>query len=175
MITMELLGKIRRMQAREKRSERAIAKRTGLSRNTVHKWLQSAQEVQVPKYVRAKGFNKLGDFTDELELALKADGYLGGYTRVTDFIRTWRASAGKDVKAFVPLKFDLGEAFQFDWSEEGMVVGGIYDNMKTAVDKVKKGKGRTVNARFAVMCAHYLFDADFCNVCQRLGEGCGPE
>ncbi|AZD34739.1 Transposase [Pseudomonas chlororaphis subsp. aurantiaca] len=33
---------------------------------------------------------------------------------------------------------------------------GIYDNMKTAVDKVNKGKGRTVNARFAVMCAHYL-------------------
>ena len=25
---------------------------------------------------------------------------------------------------------------------------GIYDNMKTAVDKVNKGKGRTVNARF---------------------------
>jgi transposase len=41
---------------------------------------------------------------------------------------------------------------------------GIYDNMKTAVDKVNKGKGRTVNARFAVMCAHYLFDPDFCNV-----------
>lgn len=36
--------------------------------------------------------------------------------------------------------------------------------MKTAVDKVNKGKGRIVNARFAVMCAHYLFDADFCNV-----------
>ena len=43
--------------------------------------------------------------------------------------------------------------------------------MKTAVDKVKKGKGRIVNARFAVMCAHYLFDADFCNVASRLGEG----
>ena len=28
--------------------------------------------------------------------------------------------------AFVPLVFELGEAFQFDWSEEGMVVGGIY-------------------------------------------------
>ena len=28
---------------------------------------------------------------------------------------------------------------------------GIYDNMKTAVDRVKKGKGRTVNKRFAVM------------------------
>jgi hypothetical protein len=28
--------------------------------------------------------------------------------------------------AFVPLVFELGEAFQFDWSEEGLVVGGIY-------------------------------------------------
>ncbi len=27
--------------------------------------------------------------------------------------------------AFVPLTFALGEAFQFDWSEESMVVGGI--------------------------------------------------
>jgi|TARA_Y100001972_G_scaffold110247_1_gene141817 transposase len=34
----------------------------------------------------------------------------------------------------------------------------------TAVDKVHKGKGRTVNARFSVMCAHYLYDPDFCNV-----------
>jgi hypothetical protein len=122
--------------------------------------------------------------------------------------------------AFVPLSFELGEAFQFDWSEEGFVVGGIfyrmqvahmklcasrafwlvaypsqghemlfdahtrsfaalggiarrgiYDNMKTAVDRVKKGKGRVVNARFAVMCAHYLFDADFCNVASGWEKG----
>ncbi len=238
---MELLGKIRRMHVRDKISERAIAKRTGLSRNTVHKWLQTPQEVEVPKYVRVKGFSKLGAFTAELEQALKADaernkqdrrtaralfaqikasGYAGGYTRVTDYIRAWRADACKDVKAFVPLKFDLGEAFQFDWSEEGLVVGGIYrrmqvshmklcasrafwlvaypsqghemlfdahtrsfaalggisrrgiyDNMRTAVDKVKKGKGRTVNARFAVMCAHYLFDAAFCNVASGWEKG----
>ena len=48
---------------------------------------------------------------------------------------------------------------------------GIYDNMKTAVDKVNKGKGRIVNARFAVMCAHYLFDADFCNVASGWKKG----
>ena len=36
--------------------------------------------------------------------------------------------------------------------------------MKTAVDKVGQGKERVVNARFAAMCAHYLFDPDFCNV-----------
>jgi hypothetical protein len=34
---------------------------------------------------------------------IKASGYVGGYSRVTDFIRAWRANAGKDIKAFVPL------------------------------------------------------------------------
>ncbi len=40
---------------------------------------------------------------------------------------------------------------------------GIYDNMRTAVDRVHVGKKRQVNARFAAMASHYLFDADFCN------------
>lgn len=241
MITMELLGKIRRMHVRDKMSERAIAKCTGLSRNTVHKWLEIPEEVQAPRYVRAEKFGKLTALAEELEQALKADahrhkqdqrtgkalfaqikasGYLGGYSRVTDFIREWRATEGKKPHAFVPLKFDLGEAFQFDWSEEGLVIGGIYrriqvshlklcasrafwlvaypsqghemlfdahtrsftalggisrrgiyDNMKTAVDKVKKGKGRVVNARFTVMCSHYLFDPDFCNVASGWEKG----
>jgi hypothetical protein len=52
----------------------------------------------------------------------------------------------------------------------GVARRGIYDNMKTAVDKVKKGKGRLVNARFAVMCAHYLFDPTSAT-CLGLGEG----
>ncbi|WP_371436162.1 IS21 family transposase [Polaromonas sp.] len=238
---MEMLGRIRRMYLRDKVSLHEITKRTGLSRNTVRRWLRTPEDVQVPTYSRATGFSKLSGFIAELEQSLKADalrpkqsrrtgralfaqikasGYVGGYTRVTDFIRTWRASAGKGVKAFVPLKFDLGEAFQFDWSEEGLVVGGIYhrmqvshmklcasrafwlvaypsqghemlfdahtrsfcalggvarrgiyDNMKTAVDKVKRGKGRIVNARFAVMCTHYLFDADFCNVASGWEKG----
>jgi hypothetical protein len=48
---------------------------------------------------------------------------------------------------------------------------GIYDNMKTAVDRVKKGKGRTVNTRFAAMASHYLFDPDFCNVASGWEKG----
>jgi transposase len=153
--------------------------------------------------------------------AIKAAGYTGGYSRVTDFVRGWRQGEGQGgaMRAFVPLTFEPGEAFQFDWSEEGLVIGGIYrriqlahmklcssrafwlvaypsqghemlfdahtrsfaalgiarrgiyDNMKTAVDKVNKGKGRTVNARFAVMCAHYLFDPDFCNVASGWEKG----
>ena len=45
----------------------------------------------------------------------------------------------------------------------GVPLRGIYDNMKTAVDRVGKGKERQVNARFAAMASHYLFDAEFCN------------
>jgi len=40
---------------------------------------------------------------------------------------------------------------------------GIYDNMKTAVDKVGQGKQRSVNARFEAMTGHYLFEPEFCN------------
>ena len=194
-----------------------------------------------PSYVRVAVPNKLTPYHATLEQALKADahrikqnrrtskvlfeqikadGYTGGYSRVTDFTRVWRSREGTAPRAFVPLSFEQGEAFQFDWSEEGLVVGGIYrrmqvshlklccsrafwpvaypsqshemlfdahtrsfaalggvprrgiyDNMKTAVDKVNKGKGRIINARFAVMCAHYLFDADFCNVASGWEKG----
>ena len=40
---------------------------------------------------------------------------------------------------------------------------GIFDNMKTAVDRIGSGKARQVNARFAAMASHYLFETDFCN------------
>jgi transposase len=35
--------------------------------------------------------------------------------------------------------------------------------MKTAVDGIGSGKARQVNARFAAMASHYLFETDFCN------------
>ena len=53
----------------------------------------------------------------------------------------------------------------------GVARRGIYDNMRTAVDKVGRGKLRTVKARFAAMCAHYRFDPDFCNVASGWEKG----
>ena len=32
----------------------------------------------------------------------------------------------------MPLSFELGEAFQFDWSDEAMVVGGVFYNVQVA-------------------------------------------
>jgi hypothetical protein len=150
-----------------------------------------------------------------LHAQLAAAGHDGGYGRLTDYIRAWRSERGGVLwgDAYVPLSFELGEAFQFDRSEEPLVVGGvyqrlqvvytkpcasrafwlvaypgqghemlfdahtrsfaalggvarwgIYDNMKTAVDRIGKGKAREVNLRITTTCADYLFDADFCNV-----------
>jgi hypothetical protein len=53
----------------------------------------------------------------------------------------------------------------------GIPERGIYDNMKTAVDRVQPGKARVVNARFAAMASHYLFDTDFCNVASGWEKG----
>ena len=214
MITMEILGRIKRLYFRDKKSLHDIARLTGLSRNTIRRWVREPQAQEALKYVRQDMSGKLDAYLAQIEQALKADshrtnqnrrtakallvqiqasGYTGGYSQLTAFVRQWRGQEGKALKAFVPLLFELGEAFQFDWSDEGMVIGGIYyklqvshlklcasrafwlvaypsqghemlfdahtrsftalggvprrgiyDNMKTAVDKVKKGKGRTV-------------------------------
>ena len=52
---------------------------------------------------------------------IQAAGYDGGYTRVTDYIRAWWQAEGQSasVNAFVPLVFELGEAFRAGWPEGG--------------------------------------------------------
>ena len=40
---------------------------------------------------------------------------------------------------------------------------GIYDNMRTAVDRVGRGKERQVNIRFLAMTNHYVYEPEFCN------------
>ena len=69
---MEMMGKIRRMYFRDKLSLHEIAKRTGLARNTIRKWVR-APEAKQPVYQRRAIFNKLSPFHATLEQALKAD------------------------------------------------------------------------------------------------------
>ncbi len=45
----------------------------------------------------------------------------------------------------------------------GVSERGIYDNMKTAMDRVGRGKERQVNLRFLTMANHYVFEPEFCN------------
>ena len=80
MITMEMIGKVRRMKLREQLSNSEIAKRTGLSRNTVKKWLKAPGD-QAPKYKRQSGFTKLSAFEATLVQALKADSHRPKHAR----------------------------------------------------------------------------------------------
>ena len=56
-----------------------------------------------------------------LHTQISGEGCDGSYSRVTDF---------------VPLLFELGETYQFGWSEEGLVVGGIYHRMRVSQFKL---------------------------------------
>ena len=82
MITMEMIGKIRRMYVRDKLSLHEIAKRTGLSRNTIRKWVRPPETV-VPIYRRSDTPKKLTDFHEILERALKADALRPKHNRRT--------------------------------------------------------------------------------------------
>ena len=238
---MKDLGRVRRLFYRDGISLSEISRKTGYCRNTIKRWLKAAEGVE-PDYRRKRLDTKVAPYAAHLIKALETDahrpkrdrrsalklfaeiqaeGFTGDYSRVTEFVRRWRLEGGSAaVNAYVPLKFELGEAFQFDWSEEHLLIGGvwrkilashlklcasrafvlsayptqshemlfdahtrafaalggiprrgIYDNMKTAVDKVKKGKGRIVNTRFSAMASHYLFDPDFCNVASGWEKG----
>ncbi len=224
---MGMLAKIRRMHLRDGLSIREISRRTGLSWNTVRQWLRQ-DCVTEPKYPKRTTTSMLDAWIEPLAAALRADahrpsregrtakalGYPGSYPRVVVWVRRWREAQANAPRhaAFVPLSFEPGDAFQFDWSCEYAFVGGLrrraevahtklahsrafwlsaypmqshemlfdahaqafaafdgvprrglYDNMKTAVDKVGLGKARSINLRFAAMCSHYLFEPVFCN------------
>jgi transposase len=44
----------------------------------------------------------------------------------------------------------------------GVCRRGIYDNLKTVVNKILSGKERNFNSRFAQLCSHYLFEPVAC-------------
>ena len=69
---MDMIGRIRRLHARKNKSEREISRMTGLSRNTVAKWLHGEVDGP-PKYRRGEQPNKLTAFHEALRQALKAD------------------------------------------------------------------------------------------------------
>ena len=180
MITMVMYAKIRRMFFREHLSISEIQRRTSLSRNTIKKWLKTP-DAAVTRYRRAKATGKLTPFEPKLLLALEADahrpkrdrrtalmlfdaikkeGFNGGHTIVTDFIRTWRNHAATTgaKSAYVPLKFELGEAFQFDWSEEWLVIGGIHRKILAAHTKLCASRAFWLTA-YPTQSHEMLFDA----------------
>ncbi len=69
---MDMVGRIRRMSRRGKKSEREIARTTRLSRNTVAKWLHG-EAGDGPRYRRERQPTKITAFHAVLKQAMRAD------------------------------------------------------------------------------------------------------
>ena len=65
--------------------------------------------------------------------ALRALGYEGGYDAVRRYAAAWqRERSAATAAAFVPLSFAPGEAYQFDWSHEVVLIDGVTVTIKVA-------------------------------------------
>ena len=182
MIDVAILSVIRRWHLRDQMPIREIARRTGLSRNTVKKYL--AGHIVEPHYPKRRSPSKLDAFALKLTHWLKIEagrsrkqrrslkqlyadlvalGYTGSYDRVTAFARQWRQAqqelartAGRG--AFVPLVFAAGEAFQFDWSEDWAVIAN--ERVKLQIAHFKLSHSRAFFLRAYPLQTHeMLFDA----------------
>ena len=90
-------------------------------------------------------------------------GYDGSYARVAAFIRQWRA--GREVAqritgrgVFVPLAFQPGEAFQFDWSEDWATIAGKRVKLQAAHTKLALSRAFVIRA-YRLQTHEMLFDA----------------
>src|ERR1700680_4284934 len=153
MLTVETIGRIRREHFVNGKTIRQIARDRRVSRNTVRKMLRSGQTSLA--YDRdVQPLPKLGRWTTDLDelLAgnatkaareqltlirifeeLRGRGYEGGYDAVRRYARRWSKERGQSTAAaFVPLSFAPGEAYQFDWSHEIVLLSGVTVIVKAA-------------------------------------------
>lgn len=138
---------IRRWHFRQRIPIREIKRRTGLSRNTIRKYLRA--DTAEPVFKVPARSSKLDPFAQKLTGWLRVEsgksrkqkrtakqlyadlvvlGYEGSYSRVAAFVRDWKRERQYEQQTsgrgtFVPLVFQPGEAFQFDWSDDYAVLG----------------------------------------------------
>jgi transposase len=153
MLTVETIGRIRGEHFIKGKTIKEIVRDLKVSRNTVRKVLRSgATSFEYERDVQPRP--KLGRWTTDLENALAANaakpareqltlirifeelrgrGYDGGYDAVRRYARRWAKRHGQAMAtAYVPLSFAPGEAYQFDWSHEVVLLNGVTVIVKIA-------------------------------------------
>ncbi len=146
----------------------------------MRRWLIGAEGVEPKCRRRPAQGTKIAPFAGQLVKALEVDawrpkrdrltalklfheiqatGFDGDYSRVTEFVRRWRQQGGQaQVKAFVPPHFGLGEASQFDWAEEHLVIGGVWRKILAAHLKLCSSRAFVLRA-YPKQSHEMLFDA----------------
>jgi len=127
-----------------------------LARNTVRDIVRAVDGAETERrYVRrAQPLPQLGPFVAALDGMLAANvgrpkrerltyqrmfeelrlaGYRGGYDNVRRYAKAWARREGeRRAEAYVPLVFAPGEAYQFDWSHEHVLLAGAAVTVKVA-------------------------------------------
>lgn len=153
MLVVETIAKIRRAYFQDKKSIKHICRELRVSRNTVRKVIRSgATEMTYERTVQPQP--KIGPWKGKLDEMLAANarkpkrerltririfeelralGYDGGYDAVRRYAASWsQAEQEASAAAYVPLSFDPGEAYQFDWSHEVVLIDGVTTTVKVA-------------------------------------------
>jgi transposase len=153
MLVVETIAKVRRAHLVQGKSIKAICRELNLSRKVVRKVLRSS-ETAFTYERQVQPLPKIGPVREVLDRLLAANeakparerltlirlfeelrglGYAGGYDAVRRYAREWRRErASATAAAFVPLSFAPGEAYQFDWSHEVALLGGMPVTVKVA-------------------------------------------
>src|SRR4051794_7437844 len=153
MLVLETIAKIRRAYFAQRKPIKAICREFRLSRKVVRKVIRS--EATEFRYERGKQplprIDPWRGQLDELLLAnedkaarerltlirmfeeLRGLGYEGSYDAVRRYAKRWRIERGAaTAEAYVPLSFAPGEAYQFDWSHEVVLINGTTVTVKVA-------------------------------------------
>src|SRR6202453_5078603 len=153
MLVVETIAKIRRAYFSQGKAIKEICRDLHVSRKVVRKVIRSnATEFH---YERSQQpLPRIGPWREQLEALLdendgrlarerltlirifedlRALGYGGSYAAVRRYAIAWREKrAGATADAYVPLSFAPGEAYQFDWSHEIALIGGVTTTLKVA-------------------------------------------
>src|SRR6266478_2073952 len=153
MLIVETIAKIRRAFFAQGKSIKLICRELRVSRKVVRKVIRS--EATEFRYEReAQPLPKIDPWSDQLNELLLANeakaareqrtlirifedlrgrGYAGGYDAVRRYARRWSKARGHSTAAvYVPLTFAPGEAYQFDWSHEVVLLSGVTVIVKAA-------------------------------------------
>jgi transposase len=151
MLVLETIAQIRRAYFVQGKAIKAICRELGVSRKVVRKVLRS--EATEFRYEREQQpMRRLGAWREKLDAllagsegrasrerltlirvfeALRGLGYEGGYDAVRRYAREWRREQSA-TSAYVPLSFAPGEAYEFDWSHEVVLINGTTVTVKVA-------------------------------------------
>src|SRR3954454_15483260 len=153
MLVVETVARVRRAYFVQEKSIKEIVRDLKVSRKTVRKVIRSgATSFHYAR--RTQPAPKLGPWRADLDRLLLSNtgksarerltllrvfeelrglGCEGGYDAVRRYARTWRRErSAVTADAYVPLSFAPGEAYQFDWSHEVVLINGTTVTVKVA-------------------------------------------